>query len=332
MPIPPSERNRFVLIGPTPPPLGGISVYISRHTRQLRAAGNTVTNVDVAGARGFGKLFALGKLVLDPRPAEFQLHAFDFTAMGALLLRPFRKEIVYMDHGTPLYARELRGLRRFILGRIFQRADRLSFVSEEGIDHYRADGFRVGKNATVQSAFLPPPFEDEQRILAGYSPSVIAFIDEHSPLVVANASQIIFYDDTDLYGLDLCVELFARLRAKYPRIGFVFAVADDAPNRAYTESTLATLNERRIGNDFLLLTGQQEIWPLFRKADVMVRPTSNDGYAISLEEAIFCGCTTVASDAAVRPAATKLFRNRDLEDFVRVTQDTLGARSPYAVE
>lgn len=306
---------RYVVIGPTPPPLGGVSVYIARVTRKLQAEGNTVENVDVAGARGFAKVVALGRLLLDPRPAQFDLHAFDFSAMAALLLRPFSKRVTYMDHGTPLYKRNLTGVRRWLLRRLFRTADELSFVSAEGKSYYEHAGYELTPNAAIQHAFLPPPLEDEARILATYPSTTLDFLDRKSPLLVGNASQIIFYNDVDLYGFDMCVELARRLAKRYPRVGFLFAIANDDANRPYVESLRKKLRDEGLSDSVELLTGQRELWPVFRRADLMIRPTSNDGYAISLEEAIFCGCRTLASDAARRPQGTTLFRSRDIDDL-----------------
>ncbi len=315
--------SRYYLIGPTPPPLGGVSVHIGRLSRKLQSEGKTVVNVDVAGSRGIRKAWALARMMLDPRFAEFQIHAFDFSAMAALVLRPFRKRLTYMDHGTPLYKRKLEGIRKALFARILKRADEVVFVSEAARDYYVRAEFELTPSVTIRSAFLPPPVEDEARVLAEYPAETMEFIRTRSPLLVANASQLLFYNDIDLYGLDLCVELIGRLQSRYPRVGMLFAVGNADMNREYLEKTRKQLREKSLSDNFEFLTGQREVWPAFRRADLMVRPTSNDGYAISLEEAIFCGCATLASDAAVRPPETVTFTNRDIDDFERKALEIL---------
>lgn len=320
------EGQRYYLIGPTPPPLGGVSVHIDRLGKKLRASGRSVVNVDVAGARGLHKLVALLRLVIDPRPAEFQLHAFDFSAMAALLVRPFGKRITYMDHGTPLYQRKLSGMRKFLFGKILKHADQVAFVSEEGRQYYSRAGYELSPNVSIQSAFLPPSPEDEPGVLSTYPSATVDFVRTKKPLIVANASQLLFYNGIDLYGLDLCVELIDRLQARFPTAGILFAIGNEETNRDYLEKVRKQLRDRSLSENFEFLTGQREVWPVFMHADLMVRPTSNDGYAISLEEAIFCGCPTLASDAAVRPPATVTFRNRDIDDFEQKTLEILADR------
>ena len=92
----------YLMIGPTPPPLGGISVYVDRRSRILRGNGETVRNIDFAKLGIVRKAAALAKILLDPRHTGFELHAYDFSVMTVLLARPFPKEIIYMDHNTLL--------------------------------------------------------------------------------------------------------------------------------------------------------------------------------------------------------------------------------------
>lgn len=315
--------KKVYLIGPTPPPLGGVSVYIDRLSRILREKGSEVVNVNLAAARGLRKLGLLLRLILDPRPAEFQVHAFDFSAMAALLVRPFAKRVVYMDHGTGLYKTRLSGMRKFIFGSTLLNADEILFVSEDARAFYEKAGYSMTSNTRVQHAFLPPPLTDRDLVLATYPAATLEFIRTKSPLLVANASQLVFYNDVDLYGLDLCIQLTERLQKSYPEIGFLFAIGDADYNRPYLEESRRVLRSKSLSESFEFLVGQREVWPAFGEADIMLRPTSNDGYAISLEEAIFLGCRTLASDAAKRPAGTVLFRNRDIDDMERKATEML---------
>ena len=66
---------------------------------------------------------------------------------------------------------------------------------------------------------------------------------------------------------------------------------------------------------FYFMTGQKEIWPLFKKTDLMIRPTYSDGYGISIAESLYFGCPAIASNVCLRPKGTILFKNRDLDDL-----------------
>lgn len=315
-----SGSKRHVLIGPLPPPLGGISVYVARRSLQLREQGASVSHLDFTKLR-WRRFAELLRIVFHPPRTTFELHAYDFSTMIALLARPFAKKIIYMDHNTLLYGEVPSGIRKSILRAFFAAAD-VEFVSTAGREFYRQAGFSF-RSSSIRTAYLRPPAEDEERICASYDASTRAFLQASEPLIVANASQMVFVGSEDLYGLDLCVEMFIRIQEDFPRAGFLFALADERPHRAYLSKMCEKLEAAGVLDRFHFLSGQRELWPVFKQADLMVRPTTGDGFAVSIAEALEFGCPVLASDVVARPEGVKMFRNRDLEDFVARTLDIL---------
>jgi glycosyltransferase involved in cell wall biosynthesis len=140
----------------------------------------------------------------------------------------------------------------------------------------------------------------------------------------------VFYQGVDLYGLDLCVDLVSELKKIYPQIGLLFALAEIGET-TYFEETIHRIRKKTIADNFFFMTGQKELWPLFKKCDLMVRPTYSDGYGISIAEALYFHCPAVASDVGGRPEGTILFRNRDFDDFLCKVKNILvnPKKSPY---
>src|SRR4029453_3860786 len=126
------------------------------------------------------------------------------------------------------------------------------------------------------------------------------------PLIVANAFKLILQQGVDLYGVDMCLELYRHLLKEYPNLGFVFALAEIG-EKEYFESIGRRISQLGLESNFRFLTGQKEFWPFLKKANLMVRPTITDGYALSVAEAVYFKCAVVASDVAVRPQGVILF-------------------------
>ncbi len=311
----PDTAERYLLIGPTPPPFGGISVYLSRLVKKLQREGNTVVVVDRGSQSLLRTIAGFTAILLYPGRLSIQLHSFDFTAMALMILRPFPKRLQYMDHNTAVYKRDLKGLRRALFSRILSSADEVIFVGEKTKEYYRSEGFTLAPHVEFRSPFLPPHLDDEPGILATYSHETRRFIETRSPLLVANASAILFYDGIDLYGLDMCVNLTARLKADHPDIGFIFAIANSEINADYVQGIQKRVRSLGLEENFHFILGQREIWPIFRHSALMVRPTCNDGYGVSLAEALSFGSSALASDVTGRPPKTEIFRSRDEEDF-----------------
>ena len=157
--------------------------------------------------------------------------------------------------------------------------------------------------------------KDENKILDIYKTELMDFINEKKPLIVANGSSINFFNNVDLYGLDMCIELTAKLKKDYPNLGFLFALANKNRNAFYLKKMMLLIKKLKIEENFYFLTGLNELWPIFKKADLLVRPTNTDGDSISIREALYFKTSVVASDVTSRPKECYIFKNRDLRDF-----------------
>lgn len=72
-----------------------------------------------------------------------------------------------------------------------------------------------------------------------------------------------------------------------------------------------------IESNFYFLTGQKELWPLFKQSDLMIRPTYSDCYGISIAESLYFDSPAIASAVCDRPEGTVLFKNRDTDDLYK---------------
>ncbi|RKZ84100.1 MAG: glycosyl transferase [Candidatus Parabeggiatoa sp. nov. 1] len=310
-------------IGSYPPPLGGVSVHIYRHSKLLQKEGWIVKNIDYSKGRYFGKLLKILTLILVPNMNVIHMHGSDFKSIFALILRPYKSTIKLTDHSGRKIS-ELKGLKKCLFIIFLKKIDQLILVGKHLETYYESNGIKIPNNkAVVENAFIPPPKEDEPIILQTYTEQTKNFIKAHQPLIIANAFQLVFYQGTDLYGLDMCIELTAKLKEKYPNMGFLFALANDKENQSYLNKMKNRIKELDIEENFLFMTGQKELWPLFKKANLMVRPTNTDGDALSIREALYFSCPAIASDVCKRSEGTVLFKTRDMDDLFEKVQKIL---------
>ena len=170
------------------------------------------------------------------------------------------------------------------------------------------------KNIFIKNAFLLPPLEDEERVIKTYKRELKEFLEKKNPKIVANASAILLYKGMDLYGLDMIIELIKLLKTDFPNIGLIFALNNDKIETNYLNKMIKRIEEYNLKSNFYFMIGKN-MWPLFKRVDLMVRPTSRDGYGSSIAEALFLKCPAIASDVCKRPKGTILFKSRDLSDF-----------------
>ena len=313
----PSYSN-ILLIGLYPPPLGGVSVHIKRLTKILKKSGKKIYVFDTSQKQYFKgqNIIRLAIMLFTQKIDIVHLHLLNIEWFFVVfLIRCFKKYDIYITiHNTRLFSNLSKIKKKYYLKNI-KKANLLIFVSKTILNNYKRNGVIFPKKVLVQNAFFPPDLEDEEVIIKSYSQKTMEFLNSHSPLIIANAYRIVFYKNKDLYGIDICIKLTEKLKNDFPNIGFIFALANNTVNKKYYLELQDRIKKLRIEKNFYFLTDQKELWPLFKKVDLMIRPTYSDGYGVSIAEALYFNCPAIASDVCKRPKGTILFQNRNIEDL-----------------
>jgi len=316
------KKKKYYIVGPYPPPYGGVSVFIYRYSKLLEKQGIDVLNMDFHKCGIFKKILFLLNVLMNPSDVTYHINSIHFSLLIAIILRIFPCKTIFYAHSSTGMEQQS-GLRNRVFSKFLKRTDECIFVANHILGKYQTSGYELPKNTIIKNPFIPPPFEEEASIWNSYDTNVRSFIDKRSPLIIANAYRITLYNTIDLYGIDMCVELTRNLTKKFPNMGFLFTLAEIG-NPQYFSEINRRIIEYGIKLNFLFLTGQKEIWPIFNKCQLMIRPTYSDGNSVSLSEALFFGCKAIASDVCLRPEGTILFRNRDISDLLEKVERCLG--------
>lgn len=314
-----------IQIGILPPPQGGISVYLYR-LQKLRPQDLFLDPRQLSYWRMLKLVFS----------ADYEVVVHGNAWRKLFLLRLFQSvrrqpySVVLHGEGWLDNYNSSRKCLRFIIKTSLRNAKSIQVVGAHIERALLKKMPELREKVFVRSAFLPPPLEDEPRILASYGQEVREFIADHKPLIIANAFQLAEWKDgTDLYGLDMCVELMRRLKDDYPQVGLLFALANDKFRPEYYAEMRKRIADYGLTSNFYFLTDQHELWPLFRCGQLMVRPTCTDGFALSIQEALSLGCPVVASNVGARPVDTVLFNSRDIDDFECKVRSVLAENKQY---
>lgn len=305
--------DKTIHIGPMPLPLGGISVYLYRLLKQNNDKNTLFLNEAKLSNMEFIKLLLLrkNKLIIYHSPSlNRRLSLYVFTILNT-------NKYAIVSHGQGLENSYISSniFIKWLLKKTILNSKYIQVVGVHLVQFLVDLGYAKEK-IIIKNAFINPPLEDEKKILKTYSSSLNTFLNSHEKIIVANASALVFDNNNiDLYGLDMCIELTAKLKSDFPNIGFIFALANEKVNTDYLEKIKKKIKELNIEDNFYFITGQKELWPLFKQANLMIRPTSSDGYGISIAEALYFDCPAIASDVSDRPEGTILFKSRDLDNL-----------------
>ena len=327
-----NRKPRVAIVGVYPPPYGGDSVHIQRLRERLERKGFECIVYDFKKSV-FKKNIESKKKVkcwplyfLEKNYDIIHYHGID---LRLLLFFPFfcitKKKIVITIHSFKYNIKKISLLYKFM----FWVASKIKIffivVNSQIKEKIISLGIR-SENIKVINAFIPPIVREKDN--KEINNETCVFIDDHSPIILANAYKISFYNNQDLYGIDMCIDMCVALKRFYPNIGVIFCLPD-IRNYKYFEKMKQRIIYNGTGNNFLFITKQCQLYPIIMRSDVFVRPTNTDGYSISLAEAIYFGTPAVASDVCFRTQGTILFKNRDIKDFNSIVK---GVLDNYEVE
>jgi glycosyltransferase involved in cell wall biosynthesis len=309
---------KVLLIGPRPPPHGGISVHVSGIYRQLIAAGITCRVLDLHVVRpGFG--FAWEVLCYGLQGWTLHLHTNGHNlkswliALGCGLAGQSRGGCILTLHSgmvpgylenSPVWRRKLAELTCSLYGQVV-------CVSPEIRDALLSIGVESQRIEVV------PAFLSMVRPEVAPEPALLAWIGRHRPMF----STVLFFRPE--YGFDLLIAGLARLSGLYPSFGCL--VMGSGEQRAEAEKRI---REAGLEQNILLLgdVDHETCLAMMSACDVFLRPTLEDGDSISVREALALGVPVVASRAGTRPAGAILFEPGDPEGMLAAIELALAAK------
>jgi glycosyltransferase involved in cell wall biosynthesis len=331
-----SQPLDLLILGPIPPPYGGVSNHLDRLVPLLERAGLTVgvlnhfASMDRPYVLGTLRRNPLRYLVL-PRRFKSRIvhyhHARLVHLLAVALGRPNRKvHYVVTLHGRGILKHlPPRTTRMGLVPRntlwALSRFDSLIAVNAEVATRLREH--LPGRHVEVIPAFVEPGDGPVEPTV--YEQPLETFLSS-GPTVVAAAYGVQFLDDgREVYGLDLTVEAFAELGAALDDLRLVLFIARH-PKRSRARRHLAKLDETLaaagLSNRCSIVYGQP-LLPALRKNVVFVRPSRADGDAVSIREALQAAVPVVASDVVERPPGTVLFPTDDGQAFTSALRSAL---------
>ena len=317
-----TRKHRLLLIGPVPPPAGGVSVHIWR-LKHLLQEDFEITLIDESRKikEGFYNIreLRLGHYFSALRKAEIVsihsgLNLLRFFHI--LMAKCFRKKIILTLHAYP---KRKRWINRKADELIFGSCDTIISVNKEMLQNLNLPE----KKTVVQYAFLPPVLEEEKELPADITHLIQQQRENFRQLIVSNAWRLDRFNDQDVYGVDMCIKAVKSLMDKGVKVHFIFNVATIDMFAAQYDAYQKLIADEGLTDYFSLVNKELSFVKLMEQADLVVRPTNTDGDSLTIWEAIYLGKPIISSDVVKRPAGTILFKNRDQEDFESKLEDCL---------
>lgn len=321
------DKISLAIIGPYPPPIGGVSVHIKRLKEQFDKMDMNLTVFDLSGGKNKGdgiksvhsKIILIIKLLFSNYKIIHH-HAKNWKLMAlSLVLKVAKKKLVATFHSFREDPKEMSFIDRICMLLTLRWFDYFVVVAPHINDILVAYGVKSTKISVVP-AFIPPIVQESD--FKKISNNILHFMKEHSPILTANAYKISFFQGNDLYGIDMCIRLTNELKAEFPNIGFVFCLPTIGDYKYYRK-LIDQIFDLKLQGHFLFVTEQKEYYPIIARSDLLIRPTNTDGDALSIREALALRKQTLCSDVVTRPDGVILFQSRNFADLHKKTRQIL---------
>ncbi len=309
-----NPNKRVLLIGPYPPPYGGVSVHILRFKNLLKDGFNF--NIVDESSLKKNEYFNLRSLQIFTYLKAINNTDIIIIHSGNLFVRIFhvfmgkifsRKTILVL-HG--FISKPPKIVFRF-LGLLYRTADLIIAVNSD-------IKFRLKlpeRKCIIKEAFIPPNIDQEPELPLNISNLLYKFKKQGIRIVCANAFRLETFQNQDLYGLDLCIEVTKRLVEKKVPFIFIFVVSTIEQNSELYFKNEALIKDLNLSEHFFLINEKLSFVKLMLESDVILRPTNTDGDSLTIREALYLNKKILTSDVVERPTGVKLFQNRNIDDL-----------------
>jgi glycosyltransferase involved in cell wall biosynthesis len=320
---------KLLLIGPFPPPHGGISVHVAEAKKQLDRAGidSRVLNMNRTAPQSEEYICLrsgtqLLRVLLAHVRQGWTLHLHTnghndrswLIALACGLIGRLAPACLLTVHSgmAPAYLGKASIWRRLLASIACRLHNRVITVNRQIW-------------CSIASLGLPP---DSLEVIPAYFPISYSaalpatFADlrkQSTPLI----STVLFHRPE--YDVDLLIHALSRLRNRYPNARCLIMGGGEQQQEAER-----LIREEGMEEHVKLLgdVPHDSCLALIAASDLFVRATREDGDSISVREALSLGVPAVVSNVGHRPPGAILFRAGDLDDLVSTMEATLASPRP----
>ena len=291
------------ILGPVPPPYGGVSVYVDRIRRRLRNNAIRIWSYPYKPDQQANTTFfhhrRLGiiPLVFQDGHATRVLDASHFhlehpnvflVPVWLLLIRLFRIEWIKMifDGTLPSRYQEFNKAQRFLFRLATHRVAEFVVVHED-LAHWLREEIKVAQPVTtIPCLIATPPDAQTKRLSSDMDEALARYLSAEKRICSIGAF-------VPTYGYKDVAQAVEELRTETGlSLALLLVAGGFAQDDRYRKEVLA-------GRDWITVledVSNDDVFPILKSSDVFVRGNVEEGYGISRVEAIWCGVPVVATN------------------------------------
>ena len=324
--------RHICLIGPVPPPWGGVQTHIMGLRERVQAQGDRCSIINLTRHRqpehddlyfpGTPRevIATLGRLRPDIVHVHFGGHLFARQAALFIVLaarRHTRNLFTFHSGGYPASDEGVRASPFSLRGVALRQLDAVIGVNAQLVETFRRYGVKSG-----QLHLIEPYADGLDRAVVVQEPlpdAIEAFVANHQPFLLTVGLL------EPEYGLEVQLEAFTSVRQRHPNAGLVLIGSGSL------QATLRAAVDAHPEREHILLAGdvpRPKTLAAIARADLLLRTTHYDGDALSVREALSLGTRVLATNNGMRPAGVFLLDQLEAATLAGAVSPALASAAP----
>lgn len=321
-----------------PPPYGGVSVYVKRLVVALCKRGlksGAFKGTELVGlptdliemmdefpkhSRSIYILPEIFKLYKIFKPYKIiHTHTSLTTCMAIWLIHILQKKpIVYTIHNqmieqelSLLYSWDKAVLKALASSSLVQ----FTTVNNIAKEKLESKGYYFKNGIKVITPYIPPI---EYGQPSDYiSEDLLNFTKRHNKFILFYAESFATCQGSDIYGTQTIVDAFIKIARQDKNTALIFCIANIGDSQSKLDTLIGLAKASGCDNRIYWQIGAiHEMWPLLKKATVLVRPTTTDGDSVMVREALSFGLPVITSNATHRPVGCIVYPLGEMDSLV----------------
>ncbi|GAB6008065.1 hypothetical protein [Dysgonomonas reticulitermitis] len=291
------KKTKILIIGSIPPPIGGITIHVSRLLDILAQIEFPYSFVSIK--KEYKTLF---KSIITHKVIHLHVSNPKVRFFLSIICFFTLKKIIISYHGN---------IKNF--KRIDKLFNYLSILFANYPIVLNEQSLLVAKkwntNSMIISSFIPPIKIQE---LSDDIYSLLDMLrDKYATICSTNAFDLIFdKKKQEVYGISFLIDIF-----KYDKERCLL-ISDPSGNyKSYIQSKCV------IPSNVYFISQPHSYFELLKEVDIMIRATTTDGDSLSIKEALYLGKKVICSDVVSRPKEVITYKFNNKDEFIKVLND-----------
>ena len=289
-------KQRVLIIGKIPPPIGGVSVHVKRLVSEIKK--NDEINVDILDYSKERSLIVILKKIIRAKVVHIHLSNKFFRLITVVFFLLFLKKVVITFHGKYNF----NNYWDILTLKYCKKALLLNKYSFENANKFKK------KNIHLIGSFIPPMKDDIKPLNKSLIDGIEEFKTNYKFVFSTNASNFVL----DSYGNEIYMgSELVNFFSENKNYGLIFS----DPTGNYYKFFHEFFDE--LPKNIYFISQEHDFVNVIKQTDALIRATTTDGDSISVKEALHYGKQVFATNIVERPEGVTCFNDFvDLKNLI----------------